>query len=168
VGLARERTLPTEQRSLSAKLVPNFADRGCHVVRATDSYGRIIGFLDQTRYYFFQVAPQFYSRGWVDPVPLLRKSSSAGKRSRDLWICSQELWSLDHRSGHSCSCIKKIIIKKCLSAGPVSSATLWRRKKSKSSGFRSKRVLMLGGGGREQSDFLLLFWGSPAAFIAEV
>jgi hypothetical protein len=36
----------------------------------------------------------------VDPIPdpiLLRKSGSAGNRTRDLWICSQELWPLDHR-----------------------------------------------------------------------
>jgi hypothetical protein len=26
-------------------------------------YGRIIGFLDRSRYFFFQVAPQLYSRG---------------------------------------------------------------------------------------------------------
>jgi hypothetical protein len=25
--------------------MPNFADRGCHVVSVTDSYGRILGFL---------------------------------------------------------------------------------------------------------------------------
>jgi CBS-domain-containing membrane protein len=31
---------------LSQKLVPTFADRGCHVVIVTDPYGRIIGFLD--------------------------------------------------------------------------------------------------------------------------
>jgi hypothetical protein len=38
----------------------------------------------------------------VDPVPdqlLLRKSGSAGNRTRDLWICSRELWPLDHRGG---------------------------------------------------------------------
>jgi CBS-domain-containing membrane protein len=34
-------------RSLSAKLVQTFADRGCHVVRVTDPYGRILGFLDR-------------------------------------------------------------------------------------------------------------------------
>jgi hypothetical protein len=33
-------------RRLSAKLVPAFADRGCHVVSVTDPYGRIFGFLD--------------------------------------------------------------------------------------------------------------------------
>jgi hypothetical protein len=89
-------------RSLSAKLVPTFADIGCHVVSVTDPYGHIFGFLDRSRYSFFQVAPHLYSRGWVDPVPdplLLRKSDSAGNRARNLWICSQELWSLDHRGG---------------------------------------------------------------------
>jgi hypothetical protein len=38
-------------------------------------------------YFFFQVAPQLYSRGRVDPVAY----------SLLLWICSQELWPLDHR-----------------------------------------------------------------------
>jgi hypothetical protein len=31
-------------RRLWAKLVPNFADRGCHVFSVTDPYGRILGF----------------------------------------------------------------------------------------------------------------------------
>jgi hypothetical protein len=35
----------------------------------TDPYGRILGFLDRSRYFFFQLAPQLYSRGCVDPVP---------------------------------------------------------------------------------------------------
>jgi hypothetical protein len=39
------------------------------VVSVTNPYGRILGFLDRSRYYFFQVAPQLYSRGLVDPVP---------------------------------------------------------------------------------------------------
>jgi hypothetical protein len=92
---------PTDSR-LSEKLVPTFADRGCHKFSATDTHGRILGFLYRRRYYFFQVAPQLYSRSWVDPVPyaLLRKSGSAGSRTRDLWICSQELWPLDHRGDH--------------------------------------------------------------------
>jgi hypothetical protein len=50
-------------RRLSAKLVPIFADRGCLVVSVTDPYGRILGFLYRSRYFFFQVAPQLYSRG---------------------------------------------------------------------------------------------------------
>jgi hypothetical protein len=36
-------------RSLLAKLVLTFADRRCHVVRVTDSYGRILGFLDRNK-----------------------------------------------------------------------------------------------------------------------
>jgi hypothetical protein len=84
VASVRERTVPTE-RQLLAGVVPTFADRGCHVVSVTDPYGRILGFLDRSRYFFFQVAPQLYSRGRVDPVPdplLLRKSGSAGDRTR--------------------------------------------------------------------------------------
>jgi hypothetical protein len=71
--------------SLSAKLVPTFTDRECHVVSVADPYGRILGFLDRSRYFFFQAAPQLYSRGWVDPVPdplLLGKSGSVGNRTR--------------------------------------------------------------------------------------
>jgi hypothetical protein len=37
-----------------------FADKGCHVVSVTDPYGRILGFLDRSRY--FSIAPQLYSR----------------------------------------------------------------------------------------------------------
>jgi hypothetical protein len=53
------------------------------VVSVTDPYGRILGFLDRSRYFFFQIALQLYSRGWVDPVPdpLLRKSGRAGNRT---------------------------------------------------------------------------------------
>jgi hypothetical protein len=61
-----------------------------------------LGFLDGSRYFSIQVAPQLSSRCSVDPVPdplLLRKSGSAWNLTRDLWICSQELWPLDHRGG---------------------------------------------------------------------
>jgi hypothetical protein len=40
---ARELHRPSYRR-LSAKLVPTFEDRGCHVVSVMDSYGRILGF----------------------------------------------------------------------------------------------------------------------------
>jgi hypothetical protein len=75
-------------RRLSTKLVPTFADKECCVVSATDSYGRILASLDRSRYFFFQVAPQLYLRGWVDPVPdpkFLRKSGSAGNQIRNVW-----------------------------------------------------------------------------------
>jgi hypothetical protein len=48
-------------RFLSANLVPTFADRGCGVISVTDPYGRILVFLDRSRYFFFQVAPHLYS-----------------------------------------------------------------------------------------------------------
>jgi hypothetical protein len=47
-------------RRLSAKFVLTVANRGCPVVSVTDPYGRILGFLDRSRYFFFQVAPQLY------------------------------------------------------------------------------------------------------------
>jgi hypothetical protein len=76
---ASELYRPSDRR-LSTKLVPTFADRGCRVVSATDPYGRILGFLNRCRYFFFQVAPQLYSRGWA--VLVLRKSGSSGNRTR--------------------------------------------------------------------------------------
>jgi len=51
----------------------------------------------------------------VDPVPdplLLRKSGSAGDRTRDLCICSQKLWPLDHRGGHFLHKTSAIIYKR--------------------------------------------------------
>jgi hypothetical protein len=38
-------------RRLSKKWLPTFADRGCHVVSVTDPCGRILGFLDRSRYF---------------------------------------------------------------------------------------------------------------------
>jgi hypothetical protein len=54
---ASELYRPSDRR-LSPKLVPTFADRGCHVVSVTDPYGCSLGFLDRSRYFAFQVAPQ--------------------------------------------------------------------------------------------------------------
>jgi hypothetical protein len=102
VALACELCRPNDHR-LSAKLVPTFAYRGRCVVRMTDLCGRNLDLLDRSCYFFFQVAPQLYSRGWVDPVPdplLLRKSDSAGNRTQDLWICIQKFWPLDYRGGY--------------------------------------------------------------------
>jgi hypothetical protein len=63
VALVRKGTYRPSEHRLSAKLVPTFADRGYRVVSATEPDGRILGFLDLNRYYFFQVAPQLYSQG---------------------------------------------------------------------------------------------------------
>jgi hypothetical protein len=85
VASVRERTVPTERQPLVVEVSVNFADRRYHVFSLTDPYGCILGFLDQSRYFFFKVAPQFYSEVWVDPVPeplLLRKTGSAGNRTQ--------------------------------------------------------------------------------------
>jgi hypothetical protein len=39
-------------RRLSAKLVSNFVDKGCHVVSVTNPYGHILGFLYRNSYFF--------------------------------------------------------------------------------------------------------------------
>jgi hypothetical protein len=64
VVLVRERTVPTERPPLLGEVSANFfADRRCYVVRAADPHGLILVFIDRSRYYVFQVAPQLHSRG---------------------------------------------------------------------------------------------------------
>jgi hypothetical protein len=67
VAWVREQTIPTKRPLLVGEVSANFADRGCNVVSVTDPYGRILGFLDRSRYFLFQVPPQLYSRDWVEP-----------------------------------------------------------------------------------------------------
>jgi hypothetical protein len=98
----RERTIPTWRQPLVGELVTTFADRGCHVVRLPDPYGRILGSLDRSRYFFFQAAPLLYSRGWVahvsDPL-LLRKSGNPGNRTRASRSVARNSDHYDHRGG---------------------------------------------------------------------
>jgi hypothetical protein len=47
---ASELYRPSDCR-LSVKWLPTFADRRCHVVSVTDPYGRILGFIDRSRYF---------------------------------------------------------------------------------------------------------------------
>jgi hypothetical protein len=47
----RERTIPTERPPLVGEVIANFADKGCHLVSVTDPYGRILDFLDRSRYF---------------------------------------------------------------------------------------------------------------------
>jgi hypothetical protein len=46
-----QRTIPTERLPLVGEVITKFADRGCYVVSVTDPYGRILGFLDRSRYF---------------------------------------------------------------------------------------------------------------------
>jgi hypothetical protein len=50
---ASELYRPSDRR-FSAKWLPTFADKGCHVVSVTDPYGRILGFLDRSRYFYIK------------------------------------------------------------------------------------------------------------------
>jgi hypothetical protein len=48
---------------LWAKLLRTSVSSECHVLSVTDPHGRILGFLDWSRYFLFQVAPQLYLGG---------------------------------------------------------------------------------------------------------
>jgi hypothetical protein len=78
VALVRKRTIPTKRAPLGSEVSAKFAQRGCRVVSATDPHGRILSFVDRSRYYFFQAAP---------PIALTRLNES---RSRP--ITSQKIW----------------------------------------------------------------------------
>jgi hypothetical protein len=87
MSLVRYRTIPIERPPLVGEVSASFLKRVvCRIVSVADHYRRNLGFLDRCCYFFFQVASQLYSRGWVDPVPdplFLRKSGSAGNRTRN-------------------------------------------------------------------------------------
>jgi hypothetical protein len=101
----RERSIPTERPPLVGEVIANFC--GSRVTRGQrdGSLRPYSGFSRQELLLFYQVAPQLYSRGWVDPVPdpLLFFCSA-----RDPWICSQELRPLDHRGGLSVTTLRQI------------------------------------------------------------
>jgi hypothetical protein len=71
--------------TILTKRPPLVSEVSANVVSVTDPYGRILGFLDRGHYFFFQVAPQLYSQGWVDPITdpfLLWKSGSTENWTR--------------------------------------------------------------------------------------
>jgi hypothetical protein len=92
--LVRELTRPTDQPPLVGEIYCQLlCIEQCRVVSAADPLRSLIS----SKYLLI-----FSHKGWVDPVPdplLLRKSGRARNRTRDLWVCSQELWLLDGRSG---------------------------------------------------------------------
>jgi hypothetical protein len=69
---------------------------GCREESATNPHGRLSRFSRPEPLLVIQAAPQLSSRGCVDPVLdllLLWRSDGAGNRTRDLWICGQELFT---------------------------------------------------------------------------
>jgi hypothetical protein len=103
VAWVRERTMSTERPSLAGEVSANiFADRWRRVVSVTDSYGRILGFLDQSRYFFLLSSSSVVLTRLSEPRSQTTTSVTIWYRREsnpDRWICSQELWSLDHRGG---------------------------------------------------------------------
>jgi hypothetical protein len=86
-------------RRFSAKIVPTFAGRGSaqQIPTAVN-----LGFLGWCRYLFHSSSSSVVLArlsGSRFRTLLLRKSGRAGNRTRDLWICSQKLRSVDHRGG---------------------------------------------------------------------
>jgi hypothetical protein len=63
VALVRERTMRTERPPLVGEVVPTFAVEG--VARSAQRIFTVVNldFLDRSRYFFLQVAPQLSSRG---------------------------------------------------------------------------------------------------------
>jgi hypothetical protein len=84
-------------------LVPTFVDRG--VLRGQHGGSRTIvniSFLDRSCYFSFKWRLIYAHEGWVDPAPgplQLRKFGSAGNRTQDHWVSTQELWPLYYREG---------------------------------------------------------------------
>jgi hypothetical protein len=70
MALVRRRTIPTER--------PLLVVRGCHVVSVADPQGRILGFVNRSRYFFFQVAPSCTHEAEWTPF-----QSHTGNRTRD-------------------------------------------------------------------------------------
>jgi hypothetical protein len=64
MALALERTIPTELPLLVGEVSANFLriERVAWSARWIP-YCRILGYLDRSRYFLFQVAPQLYSQG---------------------------------------------------------------------------------------------------------
>jgi hypothetical protein len=84
----REQAIPTERPPLVGEVTANFY--GQRVPRGRDGslrpYSR---FSRQEPLLFYQVSPQLYSRGWVDPVPdPLQFNIKKSKRHTDKWYTS--------------------------------------------------------------------------------
>jgi hypothetical protein len=86
VAWVRERTIRTERGSIVGEVNAKFEDRECHVISVMDPYGRILCFLDRSRYFFLSssssiVLTRLSSRPVTDTL-LLKKCSDAGNRTR--------------------------------------------------------------------------------------
>jgi hypothetical protein len=78
----RKRTIPTERPRLVGEVIANFCGQRVPRGQRDGSLRPYSRFSRQEPLLFYQVAPQLYSRGWLDPVP-----------------DPLPLWPLDHRGG---------------------------------------------------------------------
>jgi hypothetical protein len=80
----RKRTISTERPPLAGEVTANFCGKRVPRGQRDGSLLPYSRYSTQEPLLFYQVAPQLYSRGWVDPVPdpLLFFSGSAGNRIR--------------------------------------------------------------------------------------
>jgi hypothetical protein len=65
----RARTIPTERPPLVGEVIANFGEYRVPPGQRDGSLLPYSRFSRQEPLLFYQVAPQLYSRGWVDPVP---------------------------------------------------------------------------------------------------
>jgi hypothetical protein len=69
MGWVREWTIPTEQLPLVSEVIANFCGQRVPRGQCDGSLRPYSRFCRQELLLFYEVAPQLYSRGWVDPVP---------------------------------------------------------------------------------------------------
>jgi hypothetical protein len=84
--------MATSQRILAPTFVDRWVSRG---QRGRTPTAVKLSFLDRSRYFSSKYLLVYADE--AEYLQLLRKSSSAGNRTRDPCACSQELWLLDHR-----------------------------------------------------------------------
>jgi hypothetical protein len=90
----RKRTIPTKRPPLVGEVVPTLRIDGVAWSAQRISTAVNLDFLDPEPLLFHSSSSSVILTSLSDPVPdplLLRKSGSAGNRTRYLWICSQEL-----------------------------------------------------------------------------
>jgi hypothetical protein len=69
------------------------------VVSVTDTYGRVLGFLDSSRYFSIKLLLSCTHEAERTPFQTHYFFWYCRELNPDFWICSQELWPLDHRGG---------------------------------------------------------------------
>jgi hypothetical protein len=101
MALVCKRTILTKQPPLVAKLVPTSADRGCCMVNTMDPHSHIFEISRPEPLLFLPSSYSIVLTRLSGPRsrPTTQKIWQRQESNLDHWICSQELWPLDHRGG---------------------------------------------------------------------